>query len=319
MVLDPLVHLARRLVGADRRGGSRRPARGRRTSSAPAAVTPDVRRLSWMVGAPPETLLGFCYGNPDPRFRYRSLHVEKRDGSKRAIDAPLPDLKLLQRGLLRLYLDGLYVHPAAMGFRRGFSTADNARRHLGQRIVITADLEDFFANTTADRVRHFYRSAGWDETATSILLGLCTLRGALPQGAPTSPALSNLVNVEMDEALTALATRAGGRYTRYGDDLTFSWAGNRVPSEFETLVRGRVLAQGYRLNRKKGWRFYRVDRGEIPVITGIELGRDGALHPAPEVRREIRRLRHRGWFRRRRDPQAAARLAGYQGYLKTLR
>jgi hypothetical protein len=206
-----------------------------------------------------------------------------------------------------------------MGFRRGVSVAHNARLHLGQAVVITADLEDFFGSTSAQRVRAYFQAQGWDALTTSALTGLCTFKGALPQGAPTSPALSNLVNVEMDEALTALATRAGGRYTRYGDDLTFSWAGHRVPSEFEALVRGRVLAQGYRLNRKKGWRVYRVDRGEIPVITGIELGRDGALHPAPEVRREIRRLRHRGWFRRRRDPQAAARLAGYQGYLKTLR
>lgn len=273
-----------------------------------------------MLDVSSETLLGFRHGHPGPRYRYRALRVPKRDGSMRAIDAPLPDLKALQRALLHAYLDGRYVHPAATGFRRGFSTADNARRHLGQQVVITADIQDFFATTTADRVRDFYRTAGWDETATAVLTGLCTLRGVLPQGAPTSPALSNLVNVSLDEALTALVTRSGGRYSRYGDDLTFSWAGRRVPSEVETLVRAQVLAHGYQLNRKKGWRVYRVDRGEIPVITGIELGRDGILHPAPEVRREVRRLRRRGWFRRRRrNAQAAARLAGYKGYLKTLR
>jgi RNA-directed DNA polymerase len=85
-----------------------------------------------------------------------------------------------------------------------------------------------------------------------VLTGLCTFRSAVPQGAPTSPALSNLVNVPLDETLSALARRSGGLYTRYGDDLTFSWTVNDAPSDLEANVRAELLILGYRLNPVKG-------------------------------------------------------------------
>jgi retron-type reverse transcriptase len=247
-------------------------------------------------------------------FRYRPIQRRKRGGAIRRIRAPSPKLKALQRAMLRGYLERLPVHPAAMGFRKGLSAVDNARRHAGQRIVITADIEDFFDHTTVGRIEALFRTYSWDTTTAAILTRLCTFHGALPQGAPTSPVLSNLVNVQLDAALSRRVLRSGGIYTRYGDDLTFSWKRPEPLSHFEREVRRLLLDQGYRLNRRKGWRVYDVQRGDKPKVTGILLGWDGRLHPSPEIQRTMRRLRRQI----RDDPKAAARLRGYQGFVDSL-
>ena len=293
----------------------------RRLFAAPApateAVSPGLYRLSRLLRLPPSTLLGFqSPGRPEARYHYRPFRQAKRNGGRRRIYAPSPDLKEIQRALLHRYLDQLLVHPAATGFRRGFSVADNARVHLGQAIVVTADIEDFFDSTPVHRVWAFFRAQRWDITATAILTGICTFRGALPQGAPTSPALSNLVNVPLDEALSALAWRSGGLYTRYGDDLTFSWPIDDMPSDLEANVRAELLALGYRLSPLKGWCVWRVREGDVPRVTGVLLGRDGCLHPEPEIERQVTRLRRQA--RRKDDPAAVARLRGYEGFVRML-
>ena len=282
------------------------------TRAASRAVTGDVARLASLLDVAPGLLLAFRAGLPRG-YHYRPLQAHKRDGAPRAIYAPSPALKILQRALLCSYLDGLDAHPAALGFRKGRSIADHARAHQGQALVLTADLEDFFAHVTAWRVETFFVAQGWDEMSAAILTRLCTFRGALPQGAPTSPALSNLVNVPLDAALTAVAGRTGGRYTRYGDDLAFSWPVETLEPETQHALQATVLAHGYRLNMEK-WRIYYPHRGEEPRLTGVILGRDGALHPAPEVLKTMQSLTKAAPP----DAQTTLRLRGYRGFINML-
>jgi RNA-directed DNA polymerase len=279
------------------------------------AVTDDVARLANLLDVSPELLLAFRAGLPRG-YNYRPLQIRKRDGAPRAIYAPSPALKTLQRALLRSYLEGLDAHPAALGFRKGRSIIDHARAHQGQALVLTADIEDFFTHITAGRVDDFYIAQGWDEAAAAILTQLCTLRGAAPQGAPTSPALSNLVNVPLDEALAALAGRTGGRYTRYGDDLAFSWPVETLTPETQRALRATVLTHGYRLNMEK-WRVYYPQRGEEPRLTGVILGRDGALRPLPEVVKSMQRLTKAAQASPP-DAQTTLRLHGYRGFINML-
>jgi retron-type reverse transcriptase len=117
------------------------------------------------------------------------------------------------------------MHPAATGFVRGRSIADNARPHVRQGVVINLDLADFFPTITAERVAAMFRGLGWDADAATILSRICTDEGRLPQGAPTSPAISNLVCRKLDTRLAELAKRNGGQYTRCADDITFSLPG----------------------------------------------------------------------------------------------
>lgn len=240
-------------------------------------------------------------------YHYRPFTVPKADGRPRSILAPSPALKELQRRLLHRHLSHLPVHPAATAFMPGGSVIVNARQHLRQAVIATADIEDFFFSTTADRVRQWFVRGGWRGKALSILMHLCVYRGGLPQGAPTSPCLSNLVNRELDEALCALARRSGATYTRYGDDLSFSWPSERLPARFQEQVRKHLLEAGYRLQPRKGWRVWHIQ--DRPQVTGIVLGGDGRLYPPDGILNEINRLRWRA------DRAARDRLQGYEGYL----
>jgi RNA-directed DNA polymerase len=276
-----------------------------------APLQADVLRLGAILGIAPTELstvrLGRCY-------HYHPLSIPKRDGRERALLAPSPALKSLQRRLLRRHLARLPIHPAATAFRPGGSIVANARHHAGQALVATVDIADFFPSTSANRVRSFFLAHGWRGEALSTLMRLCVYRGGLPQGAPTSPCLSNLVNVELDEALDALARRSGGTYTRYGDDLTFSWPTGRIPSHVERTVRKHLLQAGYRVQPRKGWRVQRL--AAEPEVNGVVLARDGGLRAPARVRRQARRLRRR--WRWHPDEVTRARLLGYEGYIRMI-
>ncbi|MBN1285074.1 MAG: RNA-directed DNA polymerase [Anaerolineae bacterium] len=244
-----------------------------------------------------------------PRFRYRHFTVPKKDGGRREICAPGPRLKEVQRQILRAYLDPRAPHPAAMGFRRALSIADHAWAHAGAAIIITADIEDFFPSTRARRVAAWWAAQGFNDAEVHLLTRLTTYRGSLPQGAPTSPALSNLVNAELDAALHRRAQQSGGVYTRYCDDLAFSWPdGGRPPADFEPAVRAALLGAGYRLHSgaEKGWQMWA--RRDEPEVTGLVLTRRGGVALPPPLYARMRSLA------RSDDPHDAARLAGYKGY-----
>lgn len=184
-----------------------------------------------------------------PRIaHYRYRWVERPSGA-RLLEAPRTRLGARQRQILDELLAPIPVHPAGHGFVAGRSALTGARRHVGAQVLITLDLEHFFAAITAPRIWGVLRAAGYSEPVAHLLTGLTTHatpiavlaempRGPdparefrlrrrlavphLPQGAATSPQLANLVLFTLDRRLAALADAAGLRYTRYADDLTFS-------------------------------------------------------------------------------------------------
>jgi hypothetical protein len=247
-------------------------------------------------------------------YHYRPFCVRKQDGRERQILAPSPALKELQQRLLRRNLAFLPVHPAATAFMTGASIARNARRHAGQALVATVDLVDFFSSTTASRVRDFFIRHGWRDRALSALMRLCVYQNGLPQGAPTSPCLSNLVNVDLDTALDDLARPSGATYTRYGDDLCFSWPARRIPGRFTAAVERDLLAAGYQVQPRKGWQIKRA--ADRPVITGLEFAPNGRIQPSKRLRAKMRRLRWLCWWRFTTARQAQQR--GYDGFLNML-
>jgi retron-type reverse transcriptase len=172
---------------------------------------------------------GTASGSP-----YVEFEIEKANGSKRAIAAPRATLRKVQRAILRNILDKIPLHDAAHGFVKGRSTVTNAKPHERAVVVVKLDLVDFFPTMHFRRVRGVFNQIGYSEKVAHVLASLCTYRpvldgalvawpGVLPQGAPTSPALANIACRRMDARLAALATKSGARYTRYADDLTFSF------------------------------------------------------------------------------------------------
>jgi hypothetical protein len=253
----------------------------------------------------------------DRRYHYRPFSIPKRNGGQRQILAPSPALKELQRKLLRNYLQKLappaFVIAPATAFVHGASTLRNAQQHAGQKWIATVDIADFFGSISADRVRAYFLRKGWRGPALRVLMRLCVYRGSLPQGAPTSPALSNLVNEDLDWALMHLADKASARYTRYGDDLTFSWSAAVVPSNFERTVTSVLNFHGYTVQPNKAWCLY--PRLAEPQVTGLVLGRDGRVRVPSKIRRCARWLRLCALFKRS-DDNLRAQIEGYASYIR---
>lgn len=260
------------------------------------------------------------------RPAYREFRIPKRSGGTRQILAPEDSLKALQRRILRRLLARLRSHPAAHGFERGRSIVTNARAHVGRAVVVRMDLRDFFTATTAKRVRKYFRGIGWNRPAARLLTHLCTWEGGLPQGAPTSPRLSNLVNYRLDARLTGLATRKrlrdsfrtrrvvgtteiGATYTRYADDLTFSF-----PTDDPTVIRYVIVVtkhivgqEGYELHLRQKLQIRR--RHDRQQVTGLVVNERADLPRS--TRRWLRAVEHRA-DRDGRSTLTPEQLAGWQ-------
>jgi hypothetical protein len=238
-------------------------------------------------------------------YRYRHFTKRKPDGSQRELAEPDKRLKAVQQVILKRYLDDQHIHPAAVGFRRKKSIADHVWPHAGAPYIITADIEDFFPSTPTWRVQQWWQSRVNDDHLARFFTLLTTYRGSLPQGAPTSPALSNAVNFELDKALERRVVQSGGTYTRYGDDMVFSWH-HPPPADFSIAAQHIIREAGYRLHPTKGWRIYH--RSDEPEVTGLILKRDGTVRIPSTMQKRMRRLAASS------DPIDRLRLIGYEGY-----
>lgn len=188
--------------------------------------------------------LNMCAYSSLESKRYTTFQIpKKKKGEYRTIDAPIPMLKYIQRGLNLVLQTVSAPHSAAMGFVPHRSVVDNARVHTGQRLVYNIDLKDFFPSITAGRVyrRLMVKPYSLGEEVASVITDLCCYtnaegRNVLPQGAPTSPTITNMICGQMDRKLSKLAKAYGLKYTRYADDITFSGMGN-VFSEGSSFCR----------------------------------------------------------------------------------
>lgn len=179
----------------------------------------DEEHLSLLVGYKTKFLTRAA---KSPSNFYRHFLISKRSGNPRLISEPLPSLKEVQLWILKNILNSIPVHMAAKAFVVKRSIKENARFHRAQRRVLTLDVKDFFPSITVERVILVFAELGYSLPVSNLLGQLCCLRGCLPQGAPTSPAISNIVSSKMDDILFAYARSKNLRYTRYADDITLS-------------------------------------------------------------------------------------------------
>ncbi len=223
--------------------------------------------------------------------RYEHFTIPKRGGGRRDILAPERELKTLQRRILRRLLGRLKVHPAAMGFERGRSIVTNARAHQNQAVVLRFDIKNFFPSTKSSRVKRYFRYIGWNRPAARLLTRLCTWENALPQGAPTSPRLSNLVNYRLDARLAGMAAKLSAVYTRYADDMTVSFADE---SENES---GHVV--GYVYNPRTGRARVTVPTSDLGKVNDIQ--RDNIQYMQRFIRRVAKETGYQLHHRKKRS------------------
>ncbi len=269
-----------------------------------------VAELARWLDAPEKELREWLTSSPTwaRGYDYTRFTVPKRRGGVRTIDAPGEKLKALQRNILHKLLNPLTPHRAATGFVPGRSIVDNARPHAGQGVVINLDLADFFPSVTDKQVEQVFTAMNWEAEAATILSRLCTLEGRLPQGAPTSPALSNLVCRKLDARLSALAEHFDGHYTRYADDLTFSFPAfgrnkrrrpkpadqpsrrrpGGVTRKLLTWIKEIIQTEGFRIQMKKQVRVQRQHQRQ--TATGLVVNQ--AVNLPRATRRLIRAMQH---------------------------
>lgn len=179
-----------------------------------------------------------------------------------------------------------------MAYERGRSIVTHAERHADREVVVGIDLMDFFGTTTSKRVEEYFRAIGWDRASAGVLTRLVTHKGGLPQGAPTSPRLANLVNFRMDARLEGMAAGLGATYSRYSDDLAFSFAhdDNRLVKCLVNLVGLVVLDYGYDIHTKDKLFIRRAHQRQ--VVTGLVVN-NGPPRLSRETKRWLRAVRHR--------------------------
>ena len=238
--------------------------------------------------------LKFLLRGREVALRYSSFQVPKRRGGVRNILAPKEDLKYVQRALAER-LARIYVpRDAAHGFVSGRSIKSNASLHVRKRYVFNVDLASFFPSINFGRVRGLFLSLGVPEKGATVLAQICCHAGELPQGAPTSPIVSNMICSRMDRRLMRLAKFHNCFCTRYVDDITFSRRAASFPREIGYLddngnavvgesLRQVIEADGFRINRDKVWLY---DNKHRQTVTGLTVNAKANV-----TRRHVRQVR----------------------------
>ena len=185
----------------------------------------ELKKLTWWVWA------------LDEQKRYRSFEIAKRNGGTRTIAAPIRPIKDIQRRLAE-HLTQWYSPPThAHGYVSGRDPSSNAGPHRRQEWVLRVDLSDFFPSIHFGRVRGLFMAPplSFGPDAATLLAQICCHDHKLPQGAPTSPVISNMICRGLDRELAKIASRERCFFTRYADDLTFSTDRTRFPSSLAYL------------------------------------------------------------------------------------
>jgi RNA-directed DNA polymerase len=248
--------------------------------------------------------------------RYKVFEIPKRTGGTREIAQPAREVKLLQRVLTEHYLTNLPVHEAARAYRKGLSIFDNAEPHAGGSPILKMDFKDFFPSI---------RSTDWesycdihnvfepgDRPRSSLILFRRLKHERLLKlsiGAPSSPALCNILLFDFDELISKEAERRGIRYTRYADDLTFS--GQRIGMLKDMI---KVVEQSIRTIRRpkltiNSEKTTFITASQRRAVTGIVLANNGLLSLGRDRKRLLSAQVHRASLHKM-SPDGVRELAG---------
>lgn len=229
--------------------------------------------------------------------RYKTFQIRKKSGGMREINAPCYQLKVILY-FINTLLKAIYTpNESAMGFAEGRSVVSNAQHHIGHHYVFNIDLENFFPSIPQARVwkRLQLPPFNFTQEIANVVAGLCChsntegTMNVLPQGAATSPILTNAICEKLDRRMRGVAKRFGLHYSRYADDMTFSSMHNvyQEGSEFRLEIKRIIEEQGFKMNDKKT-RLLRD--GQRQEVTGLTVNR--AVNVSRKYIKELRWLLH---------------------------
>ena len=199
------------------------------------------------------------------------------------LTAPYPVLLNAQRWIYDNILIKQPLHESSTGFIRNISIVDNAKIHLNQTCILKMDIENFFPSIKKNRVISIFRNLGYTKKISFYLASICCLNNELPQGAATSPVLSNIIAKRLDYRLKGFADKFDLRYSRYADDFTFS--GISIPTRLTSYIEKIVNEEGFVINSSKT---KIIKDNKQKIVTGISIS-SGKLTIPKKNKREVRK------------------------------
>ena len=200
---------------------------------------------------------------------YHIFKITKRNGKTRTIYEPYPNLKIIQKNILHNILEDRYISKYAKAYKKGISLKDNASIHTNKPLILKLDIKDFFNNITFIQVySSCFPENYFPKPIGTLLTNLCTYKDSLPQGAPTSSYISNIVMLDFDISVGEYCQKNNIAYTRYCDDMTFS--GSFSKKEIIDLVKHELSKLGLSLNKEK---ITLITKKSRQVVTGIVVNK----------------------------------------------
>jgi RNA-directed DNA polymerase len=260
-----------------------------------------IHDIAQLLQVPNEYFIYYIYRIPHDS-QYKKFRVPKKSGGYRNIHSPNSSLGIVQRKLSQVLYAVYRPRPSVHGFAASRSIITNAKAHVRKKFILNLDIKDFFGSINFGRVRGLFLANPYklDEKVATILAQICCFDNKLPQGAPTSPVVSNLICSRMDSELQRFSRKYGLFYTRYADDITLSINRDELPNSlvssykkgFSQVVLGNELraiieSNGFQINDAKVRLACNTQRQEVTgliVNKTVNVNRkyirniDGALH-----------------------------------------
>ena len=215
--------------------------------------------------------------------QYKRIEIPKRNGTElRLLDVPSMPLKRIQRSILEKILYNIPVKSYVNGFVPGKSIVSNAAPHIRSKYILKMDIQDFFPSIHFGMVRNYFYKIGYPIVISNALASLCCYNKHLPQGAPSSPYLANLICGEMDQRIQCLCKKHNLSYTRYADDITISGSSNVF--WIKNIVKKIVESYSFKINEKKT---LFIKPGERKRVTGLIVNEKLSIQKG--VIRELRK------------------------------
>lgn len=247
----------------------------------------DINSFSTEIGLSPTIL--YLLSQKQSLF-YQNKEIPKKDGNLRYISIPSTSLKLVQKWIKVKILDKLTISDFSMAFRQGnsYGIKKNAELHKYDLYILKIDLKDFFHSINRTKVFYLFKGIGYNNLACNILTNLCTYEDRLPQGAITSPAISNLVCKKLDYRLSGVASKRGISYTRYADDMYFSCDDEVLLRKTQNMIYEIIKDEGFIINNKK---IKFMGPHSKKIITGLIINDSKVIVPR-EIKRKVRAMIH---------------------------
>jgi RNA-directed DNA polymerase len=250
-------------------------------------------------------------------YHYREFKIPKKRGGHRVISSPYPALLECQRWINEYILSKVKNHHSCHGFAKKRSIISNASQHLNKRQLLKVDIKNYFSSIEINKVISVFKNLSYSQNVSFYLARLCTLNNVLPQGAATSPSLSNIISFYMDKRLHNLSKKYNISYTRYADDMTFS--GNYIPVKFISIINEIINECGFILNHDKTRLSTKSGKR---IVTGISVAGHELKIPRNykrKLRQEIHYIKEYGYYshlskKKIRDPFYLNKILGKLNY-----